>query len=257
MPRFHRFSVFSARCLYERQVARAWRCFALAAVGVSAVAAVLLVYPCWPRGGAAVLPLFRGVVYAEPAAAPVPQATVRRRPWTVAEPPAVVPLPRLAVQEPAAVAQESWETGAEGLLPPDEPFCVAEELVPLPAKSPSAAETVASVAPRPAAGRGKALSAPQAAPSAAVVKPAAYRSAPQPPYPPAMRERRLAGSVGVRINVSAEGHPTGVLITSSGGHSEFDNRTREWILKNWRFYPATQGGVPVPSVVTTRVNFVL
>lgn len=87
--------------------------------------------------------------------------------------------------------------------------------------------------------------------------PPAYLSAPKPPYPAAMRQRRLQGCVGVRIAVSPLGTPTAVDITQPSGHAEFDSATRSWILRHWRFRPATAAGRAVASTVTTTVRFTL
>ena len=73
---------------------------------------------------------------------------------------------------------------------------------------------------------------------------------PRPPYPSAMRKRRITGSVGVRIAVSPQGLPTAVDITRPSGHSEFDTTTRSWILRHWRFQPAATA-----AVFTTTVHF--
>ena len=87
--------------------------------------------------------------------------------------------------------------------------------------------------------------------------PPAYLSVPKPPYPAAMRQRRLQGCVGVRIAVSPLGTPTAVDITQPSGHAEFDSATRSWILRHWRFRPATAAGRAVASTVTTTVRFTL
>ena len=73
---------------------------------------------------------------------------------------------------------------------------------------------------------------------------------PRPPYPSAMRKRRITGSVGVRISVSPQGLPTAVDITRPSGHVEFDSTTRSWILRHWRFQPAATA-----AVFTTTVHF--
>lgn len=97
-----------------------------------------------------------------------------------------------------------------------------------------------------------------AAASAATAKrtPPAYRDAPEPPYPAALRARRIGGSVGVRIAVSAEGMPTEVTITAPSGHAELDRNTRRWILDRWRFRPAEADGKPIAAHVQTRVDYV-
>lgn len=105
---------------------------------------------------------------------------------------------------------------------------------------------------RPAASRRAAAVAAEAP-----LTPPAYREAPKPPYPPSLRARRISGSVGVRIAVSAEGKPTEVTVTTPGAHAEFERTVRRWILEHWRFTPARRGDTSVASTVQTRVDFVL
>lgn len=97
--------------------------------------------------------------------------------------------------------------------------------------------------------------APVAAAKAPSTTPPAYLSNPKPPYPAGMRQRRIQGSVGVRIAVSPQGTPTAVDITRPSGHAEFDSATRSWILRHWRFHPATAAGRATASSVTTTVRF--
>lgn len=86
--------------------------------------------------------------------------------------------------------------------------------------------------------------------------PPAYRSAPRPPYPAAMRQSRVEGSVRLRIYLDVEGTPQRVDIIAGSGHTEFDTTAREWVLSHWRFTPARQGGRPVPGSVVTSVQFI-
>lgn len=115
----------------------------------------------------------------------------------------------------------------------------------------------ASTPPAPAAERPRPAAAPRrtALATAEAPSPPAYREAPKPPYPPALRARRISGSVGVRIAVSAEGLPTEVTITAPSGHTEFDSTVRQWILTHWRFHPAQADGTPIAAHVQTRVDF--
>lgn len=86
--------------------------------------------------------------------------------------------------------------------------------------------------------------------------PASYRQAPAPPYPPAMRERRLQGVVGVRIHVDEVGCPVKVDITAPSGHQIMDDTARQWILRHWVFTPASRAGQPMASTVRTQVRFI-
>lgn len=85
--------------------------------------------------------------------------------------------------------------------------------------------------------------------------PPAYAQCPSPPYPPALRQRRQARTVGVLIQVSAKGEPTEVSITQSSGISTLDQHTRSWIQKTWRFTPARRNDIPVEARVSTKVHY--
>lgn len=87
--------------------------------------------------------------------------------------------------------------------------------------------------------------------------PPAYLTCPQPPFPAHLRQRRVHGSVRLIIEVSAEGEPTGVSISTSSGHSSLDAHAQRWILKNWRFTPATKGGIALAARVSTVITFAL
>ncbi len=96
-----------------------------------------------------------------------------------------------------------------------------------------------------------------AAPTRADITPPAYKQAPPPPYPAALRAARAKGTVRVRILINGEGTPTAVHITGSSGHPELDATASAWILKKWRFSPARKAGSPVSGCVNTRVEFIL
>ena len=83
----------------------------------------------------------------------------------------------------------------------------------------------------------------------------AYLDCPQPSYPPRLLQRRVEGSVGVRIAVAADGIPHAVEITESSGNSQLDRHVRNWILQHWKFTPARKLGQPVAAMVQTQVNF--
>lgn len=252
-PRFHRRSAFSARCLYEQRVARAWRCFAVVTAALAAGVAAFFVCPnmgaTYCLGGMQ----FEGVPYAEPAPQteehpPVARPALRVE-APVAEPLAAAP----ALARPAVLPMETPELLWEAVTEEAEPFTLSEDWPEEPVAAAAPRRTSAPSRPPVAA----AAPAPRSADSGAPARrtPPAYRSAPRPPYPAAMRQRRCTGSVGVRISVSAEGRPTAVEITTSAGYPEFDRVTRDWILQHWRFHPATEDGTPTASTVRTRVEF--
>lgn len=163
------------------------------------------------------------------------------------------PLPELVVAEERAIAPAQAEYAAEPELPP-----VASPLFALPEQELSPRPTEPRrPAPRPTKPVAAQAAAPAAEAPAGDYTPPAYRHTPQPPYPAAMRQSRLEGSVRLRIFLDAEGRPLRVEVADSSGHAEFDTAARTWVQRHWEFTPARQGGRPVPGTVVTRVHFVL
>lgn len=87
--------------------------------------------------------------------------------------------------------------------------------------------------------------------------PPAYLTCPQPSFPAHLHQRRVHGTVRLIIEVSAEGEPTGVTISTSSGHASLDAHAQRWVLQNWRFTPATQGGKALAARVSTAITFAL
>ena len=166
-------------------------------------------------------------------------------PLLAAEPPS--PLPDLPEAEELDLDSAPSDTFPTAELPPASAHPVARQESP----------------PRPAARREPArpstaaTASASSAESATPITPASYRSAPPPPYPASLRERRISGSVGLRIRVSATGHPTSAEITASSGHPDLDSAARRWVLAHWTFHPATRNGSPLDSTIRTSVRFVL
>lgn len=171
--------------------------------------------------------------------------------------PTAVPTPRPALRAPQAPPPAVLALFAADILP--EP--AEEQQVDIPQEDSLALldlntpfeEEQKAAAPAPA--RRVLASAALATASPAKRTPPAYRDAPKPPYPTALRARRIGGSVGVRIAVSAEGMPTEVTITSPSGYAELDRSTRRWILTRWRFLPAEEDGKPIAAHVQTRIDY--
>lgn len=175
---------------------------------------------------------------------------------TVETPAAAHPAPRKVLVLPAVPPSAPPALAVSAELPEPEPLREQESAETLPEESePFSLEVVAPAppSPRPAAEHRRAMAAAAEAP----LTPPAYREAPKPPYPPTLRARRICGSVGVRIAVSAEGVPTEVIVTTPDAHTELARIVRRWILEHWRFQPARRGDAPVASTVQTRVDFVL
>jgi protein TonB len=81
--------------------------------------------------------------------------------------------------------------------------------------------------------------------------------APPPLYPRAAIQRRLAGTVTLRIHVDADGLPLEVSVENSSGHAILDEAAITTVQKRWRFVPATRGGQPVEGWALVPVVFVL
>lgn len=263
MSRFHRHSRISPRQLYRRQLVRAWCCLLLLLPVGLLVALPLLLQQLPHWGSREHTPVLNGVPYQA-----ADTAAVTAKPASAA--PAVRPPSPPNHQPPTPPILLCTDTGdlpkAENIAEfrlidpteetPDTDTEAAEALAALSApaqperKTPPPVSPAAATVPTPHSGASSAI-------AAAAQTPPAYRSNPRPPYPAAMRQRRLTGSVGVRIHISAEGTPTAVDITTPSGHSDFDRTTQSWILQHWRFRPATTNGTPIASSVKTRVDFTL
>lgn len=87
--------------------------------------------------------------------------------------------------------------------------------------------------------------------------PPAYSRCPHPPYPSALHRQRAERTVGVLIQVAADGSPMEVKITQSSGIVSLDQHTRNWILKNWLFSPACKNGKPTAASVSTKLHYTL
>lgn len=94
----------------------------------------------------------------------------------------------------------------------------------------------------------------QAALKEATYTPPQYKLTPQPEYPKELARKRINGQVHVRIQIDANGIPTGVEIVSST-HPAFAKAVNEKIMEDWRFSPAKSDNTPVASTVTTTINF--
>ena len=226
----------TARQMEER---RAWR--SLAAVALPALALLPLL---------AVQRAAHGV----PAREDAPLFTLAEEPAPRAK--AMPPIPEVAGAAPPAAQVEVCILPPEPQLQPREiPFvhCGFD--------SRDIGESELAIDSLPAPRRQQPRKVQHPAPVAAAAEPSttppAYLSNPKPPYPDALRSRGIQGSVGVRIAVSPQGTPTAVDITRPSGHAEFDTTTRSWILRHWRFRPATAAGQATASTVSTTVRFQL
>lgn len=76
-----------------------------------------------------------------------------------------------------------------------------------------------------------------------------------PPYPPMARRLGQQGTVVLAITVGADGTVSAAQIARSSGFPELDQAALEWVKAHWRYKPAMQGGVAVPSTTQAAVKF--
>jgi protein TonB len=181
-----------------------------------------------------------------PVVPPAPPEPVARPqeppPEPVAEPPPAPPLPR-----PQAIAPEPP-------VPPAPPPRASE-----PAPPPATAAVPAPAAPGPA----NAMPAPAAAagsPAPSAPTPPSYNATyldnPKPVYPMSARQRRLEGTVRLRVFVNAAGTVDEVQLHQTSGSPLLDRSALE-AVKQWRFIPAREGDRAVPAWVIVPIVFTL
>jgi periplasmic protein TonB len=76
-----------------------------------------------------------------------------------------------------------------------------------------------------------------------------------PPYPPLENKLGHQGTVTLQLSISSDGSVTSATVTQSSGFAELDQAAIAWVTAHWRYKPAIQGGVAVPSQTTAAVKF--
>lgn len=166
---------------------------------------------------------------------------------------------RFAVPAPAAptvlaTALPEFISILEAELRMDEPEAESiENELDTPAEALLAATDAESATPAPTREEKKSADSSDAG----TYTPPAYLVCPQPPFPAHLRQRRVHGTVSLIIEISAEGEPIGVTISTSSGHTSLDAHAQRWVLKNWRFTPASKGGIALAARVSTAITFAL
>ncbi|NBV48244.1 MAG: energy transducer TonB [Verrucomicrobia bacterium] len=123
------------------------------------------------------------------------------------------------------------------------------------ATTPAPAAAPAPIVPAtPAEPRGVAVAAP--APVAEVFVPPAFRVRQEPAYPERARRAGVAGVVGVRIALAADGSVRAVELTASSGSRLLDEAALE-AARSSTFEPATRGRAPVSSEAVASYRFEL
>ncbi|MEN9461129.1 MAG: hypothetical protein RIS84_1149, partial [Pseudomonadota bacterium] len=85
---------------------------------------------------------------------------------------------------------------------------------------------------------------------------AAYLNNPAPEYPSSARRMGEMGRVILRVQVTASGVPSQVLILNSSGVDSLDEAALE-AVQRWKFVPAKQGETPVAAWVNVPIQFTL
>lgn len=158
--------------------------------------------------------------------------------------------------EPVALPGEAKEGAALGAgltLPVTPAFVPAPAAVLPPAAAPVAASP-AAVTPLAAEPKGVAVAPP--APVAEVFVPPAFRTRQEPAYPERARRAGVAGVVGVRIVLGADGAVRQVELTASSGSRLLDEAALE-AARASTFEPATRGRAPVASEAVANYRFEL
>lgn len=171
---------------------------------------------------------------AQPPPAPVWQAAPRPRPVVKEvhrpKPPRGEPLPARAVVHPRSVPSEP------------EP----------------AAEAAPAQPPPPAAAPGRPIAPPPAEAGPLIPpRPLSAAAGNRPPYyPDAAKERGEQGRVLLRVDVTADGRASAVVVLRSSGFGRLDESAVA-AVRAWRFIPATRGGRAVAGIAEVPVNFAL
>lgn len=199
---------------------------------------------------------FHGVPHAESQREEAPLQSSRQK----ASPrPPIPSVPALPIPLPQLLSARTEEISLPPLTAPDVPPLETEEYAPNDLPLTTAEFTLGTTSepatpPRPKPARTAAAAGEK---QKNTLQAPAYLQAPPPPYPPALKRRRVEGSVGLRIHVSAEGAPTAVDVTAPSPHRDFNTHARHWVLRHWKFAPARQGEQCIPGIVNTRIIFTL
>lgn len=210
----------------------------------------------WPDTPA----VFTVVFEQPPPAPPEPEAKPAPPKATALTPPE--PQPPVAEQPPAeppppvAATPRPPETAEVPPPPPKpEPPRVRHVATPKPVPAP----TPVPAEPNPAISGESAPRSPAQTQVAAlpIIPPRAISgiaSNRKPDYPAEARRRGIQGNVLLHVDVSAAGAPVRVSVQASSGHDMLDNAALH-AVEQWRFSPATQGGVAVAGAVDVPVHF--
>jgi periplasmic protein TonB len=166
-------------------------------------------------------------------------------------------MPMLSVRllsEQTSQLQAPAPRPAKPVAPPHSPPLLASAA---PTKTPSAFTVAAAPAEQAVSETPAPASPAKAAPDAPLVEArfdADYLSNPKPPYPNASRRLGEAGTVYLRVQVSADGNAMQVDVKTSSGFPRLDQAAVDTVSR-WHFIPARRGHAQVVSWVVVPVVF--
>jgi protein TonB len=102
-------------------------------------------------------------------------------------------------------------------------------------------------------GKPKPITVPEVMEAVREAKPK-YADNPKPTYPRMARRKGYQGTVWLRVLVLANGQVSKVEIAKSSGYQILDHTALKTV-KEWRFYPAMKGDMPVTSWVKIPIIF--
>jgi protein TonB len=76
-----------------------------------------------------------------------------------------------------------------------------------------------------------------------------------PPYPPLANKMSHQGTVLLQIVVTAQGDVASATVTNTSGFEELDQAAIAWVVAHWKYKPAIQNGLPIPSQTSAAVKF--
>jgi len=77
---------------------------------------------------------------------------------------------------------------------------------------------------------------------------------PPPRYPPSALRAGRSGTVGLRVDVNAQGLPTAVTVVERSGSRDLDRAASD-AIRRWQFHPAQRDGRAVPGSLVIPVTF--
>ncbi|HEY0303259.1 MAG TPA: TonB family protein [Rhizomicrobium sp.] len=76
-----------------------------------------------------------------------------------------------------------------------------------------------------------------------------------PPYPVEARVQAHQGTVTLQMIVTLQGDVASAVVVASSGYAELDQAAIAWVVSHWKYKPAIQGGIAVPSQTRAAVKF--